>query len=69
MLEASPVQDVEDLPARLHSAAAPGVLSDGGHRAQDGGTILPLQGAAAHHHHRALGSRQDLEEEGREGRW
>lgn len=60
--EAAPVQDVQHLPALLHAAAGSGVLSNGGHGAQDGGPILPLQGAAANNHDGTFGSRKELQE-------
>lgn len=55
------MQDVEDFPSLLHSTAGPSVLSNGGDGAQNGSSVLSLQSAAAHNHHRALSCWKDLE--------
>lgn len=62
-----PVQDIEDLPAILHSTAGFGILSDGGDRAQNGCPVFSLQRAATDNHHWTLCSSENLHDgKGRE---
>lgn len=58
------MQDIQNLPPILHSAAGSGILSDGGDGAQDGCSIFSLQSSAANNHHWTLCRSNDLHTEG-----